>query len=313
MGGYADLLAAWRLSRHVKATRPDVLHMHTANAHAVGVRAARFLGKGRPRTVVSRHVAYSIFRHSFFGLNRLKYTRGVDRILCVSDAVKDVLLRDGLPPERLAVVPAAVDAEPLRAAPDRAAGYRREFGIPEDALVVGTVGALTPEKGHGTLLDALEQVLPERPRVHALIVGDGPLRAALAARAAAPGLHGRVRLAGFRDDVPSLLRFFDVFAFASESEGFSLAVLEALLAGRCVVSTATGAVPGWIRDGVEGLLASPRDAASLADALARCLDDADLRRRLAAAGRARVEGEASPDRLVERTMAEYRRVLEPAA
>ncbi len=107
LGGYLDLRSSRRIRERLRAVPTQILHLHTAQAHAIGVRAANGAGPARPRTVISRRVSYSIFRHSFLRLNRLKYTRGVDRIVCVADAVRAQLIADGLDPGRLRWSPAA--------------------------------------------------------------------------------------------------------------------------------------------------------------------------------------------------------------
>src|SRR5213078_4981274 len=99
--------AVLELARKISAVRADVVHCHTSHAHTLGALAARLAG--RPAVIVSRRVDFSIYRNSFFGLNGIKYRAGVDRIVCVSEAVRDVLVRDGLRPERLRVVRSAVD------------------------------------------------------------------------------------------------------------------------------------------------------------------------------------------------------------
>lgn len=309
MGSYTDLLSSRFVAREARSFRADILHLHTANAHAVGVRAARWAGRPRPRTVIARRVAYSIFRHSFFGLNRIKYTRGVDRILCITEAVKQVLLDDGLAPERLVVVPSGIDPERFHDVPDRGKAIRAELGIPQGAWIVGAVGALTPEKGHTHLLAAAALLADTPLDLHVVLVGKGPLRAELTAQAGRLGLVERVHFAGFRDDVPSWLQWFDVLAFPSLIEGMGTTVLDALCLAKPVVASRTGGIPEVIRSEQEGLLVEPGDPEGLSAALERLHGDPALARRLGQAGRARVLDAFTWQATVKGTLAAYEALL----
>jgi glycosyltransferase involved in cell wall biosynthesis len=311
MGGFADLTTSWRLRRRILATRPDVLHAHDAQAHAIGVRAARWAGAARPRTVVARRVAYSIYRHSFLRLNRLKYTRGVDRILCISEAVRARLVADGLPADRLRVVHSGVDLARLDAVPRDPASRRREWGVPADARVVGHLGALTPEKGHAVLLRAMAPLLSREADLRLVLAGAGPLEAELRALAGELKVAEAVRFTGFLEDALAHLAAFDVFAFPSLAEGLGTTVLDALaLRLPCVVSRA-GGLAEIVRDEQEGLLVDPGDEEGLRRAIARLLADPALARRLGDAGRARVASTFTAARTVEGTLAAYRDLLAP--
>ncbi|MDJ0975275.1 MAG: glycosyltransferase family 4 protein [Planctomycetota bacterium] len=312
MGGYADLRSSWFVARHARERGADILHLHTANAHAIGTRAARWAGTPRPRTVIARRVAYSIFRHSFFGLNRIKYTRTVDRILCITEAVRRQLLEDGLPAERLAVVPSGVDPARFEDVEDKADAFRAELGIPETAWVVGAVGALTPEKGHTNLLHAAALLRGDIPGLAVVLVGKGPLRQALEDEADVLGIADVVHFAGFRDDVPSWLRWFDVLAFPSLMEGMGTTVLDALCLAKPVVASRVGGIPEIIRDEQEGLLVEPDDHERLAAALLRLHKDPALGERLGAAGRQSVLARYTWNHTVRATLDAYRAVLDNA-
>lgn len=309
MRGEIDVPAARRIARLAREGGFDVLHLHTSHAHALGVLAARLCGTARPRTLVARRVDFSIHKRGRLGLNRLKYTWGVDRIVCVSHAIRRVLVEDGLPPERLGVVHSGIDLQRIDGVADRRAEHRAALGLGADARLVGHVGHLAGHKGQRDLVEAMPAVLARVADAHALVVGEGEERADLEARIARLGLGARVRLAGFRDDVPSLLRAFDVFAFPSRLEGLGTSVLDALASRLPIVATRAGGIPEMIDDGVHGLLVPPGDPGALASALVRVLSDPELAQRLAAAGRARVEREFTWRHTVAGTIAEYAALL----
>lgn len=298
-----DVAALGRITRLVRRHRYDVLHLHTSQAHGLGAAAARLAGRRRPATVVTRRVEHSIYRHSFLHLDRIKYAPGADRVLCVSERVREVLLGDGLPADRLVVVPDGIDLASYRDAEPTDA--RERLGIPEDAWLIGTVGHLDRSKGHHHLVDALLLLSTEHRDAHLVLVGDGPARRDLDRQVGETGLGRRVTFAGFRDDVPEILRALDVFAFPSTSEGLGSSVLEAMAAGTPVVATTAGGIPEAVRDGEDGLLVPPGDAQALADALVRVRADpaATARRRVSA--RERAEDRYGADRMVAGTLAAY--------
>lgn len=153
----------------------------------------------------------------------------------------------------------------------------------DGSLVVGSVGRLDPVKGYDVLLRALREV----PGVRLEVVGDGDARAGLAELADRLGVAERVAWAGWHEDARSRLACYDVFCLPSRSEGFPLALVEAMLAGVPAVATTVGSVAEALDDGRAGLLVPPDEPAALAGALGRLRDDAALRRSLGGAARAR--------------------------
>ncbi|MCO5166777.1 MAG: glycosyltransferase [Planctomycetes bacterium] len=308
MRGEADLLAALHLHHLLRAGRFEVVHAHTSHAHTLGAIAAALFGRRRPKVVVSRRVDFSIYRRSFFGLNGLKYRHGVDLYVTVSEAIRQVLLGDGVPAERVECVHSGIDVAKIDAAPDRRDALRAELGVPPDHALIANVAHMADHKGQRYLVEAMPAILAARPRTVCAIVGDGELKGELEALAARLGVTGQLRFPGFREDVPSLLKALDVFVMPSHMEGLGTSVLDAMAAGAPVVGTRAGGMPESIEDGVTGLLCPVRDAAALAAAVLRLLDDPALGGRLAAAARARVVERFSTDAMVEGTIRAYQRL-----
>jgi glycosyltransferase involved in cell wall biosynthesis len=188
-------------------------------------------------------------------------------VTAVSDRVAESAVALGVPRERITVIPNGVDVGrftgPVGASPEP---LER---LPRPRVVVGSVGCLAPRKDYGVLIEALAHVRARHPEVVGVVVGDGPQRRALEARARELGLNGHLLFAGERDDVDLWLRHFDIFALSSREEGIPNAVLEAMAAGRPVVATAVGGTPEIVEDGRTGILVPARDPA----AFARALDD----------------------------------------
>jgi glycosyltransferase involved in cell wall biosynthesis len=223
--------------------------------------------------------------------------RFTDLSLAVSRGVRDYLLEQlGLDPAKVRVVPNGVDVAALDAArPGNE--VRRDLGLPEGVPVIGLVGRLDHwGKGHKELFTAMARIRERHP-VHALIVGGGRREAEVRQLAESQGLAEAAHFLGQRQDVPDLLNAMDTFVLPSYSEGVSLALLEAMAAGRPVIATAVGGLPEVVTDGVTGLLIPPRDPDALADALERLLSDPAGAQHLGANARAHVREHFSLDRL----------------
>jgi len=239
-------------------------------------------------------------------------------VICLTRVVQNGLCAAGVSPEKLALIPGAIDTAEFAAAgadAARRAAVRAEWGLDDAAAAapgcaVGVVGRLVGGKGHGCFLAAAARLADTPAVAKFLIVGEGPERAALEAEAGRLGVaDGRVLFTGFRDDVPAVLAALDILVLPStDAEVLPLVVMEALAAGRPVVATSVGGVPEMIEDGVSGLLVPPGDADALAAALRRLTGDATLRARLAGAGRECVERRFTLARMVSETERVYRRL-----
>ncbi len=304
MGAGLDWIAPMHIGRMLRDDPADILHAHTAHAHSICMKAKRRCGKTRPKVVVTRHVAYSIFRHSFMGLNRWKYKRA-DQIICISNAVRDQLRKDGVPDDLLTVVHNGIETSLFAKPEDHTAVYRSKWGLPDDAFVIGNVGAHTPEKGQRTLLMAFARLYPAHPKLYCILVGDGPERAGLTALAADAGIMDRTRFAGQRTDIPSLLAYFDLFCCTSSSEGFSLAVLEAMASACPIVTTGAGGIPELVRHDQEALMVEPGDVQALAHSIEALLTDTRRARGLGAAARARATSRFGYRNTARLTLATY--------
>ena len=305
MRGEGDVIAAWRIGRLLRRVRPDVVHVHTPHAHTLAQLAAPLAGW--PRLVVSKRTDFSIFRNSFFGLNRLKYNHGVHRYAVVSEAVRDVLVADGIPAGRISVVRSGVD--PARWSRGNGTDLRGELGLAAEAPVVGNIGNLYPHKGQRTLVEAAPGILEAVPEARIVIVGDGELAGDLRVLAEQRGVDDRVIFTGFREDIARFLSLFRVFVMPSHQEGLGTAVLDAFALRLPVVATRAGGIPEMIRDGENGILVPPKDPDALAGAVIGLLRSPERARALGEAGLRTVREEFSVDRMVADTRALYLEVM----
>jgi glycosyltransferase involved in cell wall biosynthesis len=238
-----------------------VIQAHDAHA----LRLAGWAARGRRPIVAVRRVAFPLRRPGWWGR--------VARVVAVSEAVREQLLRDGVAPGRVVTIPSAVDAAGLRAA--RRPGGRGRLGLPAGARLAVTPAALTREKGHRTLLAAAAILRSAVPDLHWALAGSGPERAPLRREAERLGVGDRLHWLGQVEDVASLLAEADVVVVPSLSEGLGTAALEALALGVPLVASGVGGLVEILSDGA-GLGVPPGDGRALADAVRRVLTDPAL-------------------------------------
>jgi glycosyltransferase involved in cell wall biosynthesis len=283
------------LAAALRRKRYDVVHTHLFHADVIG-RTAGLLA-GVPVIVKSLHNMGRWKPARYVALDRL-LNRWTDKIICCSDYQREAAaVQEGFAAEAAVTIPHGVDLKGFEPQIDRAR-YAADLGLTPGRLVVGTVGRLIPEKGHADLVDAIPRILDQHPETEFMIVGDGALRQSLESRTASAECRGRVHLVGARTDISQLLSMMDIFVFPSLSEGFPVAVVEAMASRLPVVTSSIRPLRDTITDGVTGLLVPPGDSAALAGALNRLLSDAALRRRLAAGGRDLVAARYTDRRMV---------------
>ncbi|MBN1417880.1 MAG: GNAT family N-acetyltransferase [Planctomycetes bacterium] len=282
---WRDLCAARHLRRLLASHTPDIVHTHTSKAGILGRRAAARAGV--PRIVHSSHghpfAIHGRLAGAFYAFIERRAARWCDAIAVLSrDEREAFLARRVGSAGAYAVIGNGVASDAFDADPGHAREIRAGVPGPPDSPVAGTLCRLSFEKGLEDLLDAVTAL---RTPARLLVVGDGPLRGDLQARARALGIADRVLFAGHQEPPNDWLAAMDVFVLASRYEGFGMAALEAMAAGCPVMVTRAGGLPELVEDGRSGLLVPPRDARALAEALERLLADDDLRRRIGAAAR----------------------------
>jgi glycosyltransferase involved in cell wall biosynthesis len=298
-----DLSAAWRLSRLIKQLRPDVVHAHDPHGVAMAALALSMSTQlAKPPLVAQRRVDFRMRGNS---LSRWKY-RQVDCFICSSEAIRDLLVQDGVPAQRAVTVHEGIDVDRVEHAPP--ANLHEDLWLPHNAPIVGNVAALVPHKGQKHLIDAAQIVLRAMPDARFVIAGEGELRESLERQIREHRLEKHVFLTGFRPDVLSVLKAFDIFVMSSTTEGLGTSILDAMAAGKPVVGTRAGGIPEAVVDGETGLLVPPRDPHAMADAIVQLLGDEPRRRRMGAAGRERARALFSAERMVQETLRVYRRV-----
>ena len=318
-----DLRALVRLYGELKRARPAIVHTHMAKAGLIGrARSGPLQPDARqiaPRARVIHtyhgHVLEGYFSAAmtsvFIALERL-LARATDRIVAISPAIEQRAARR-LPHRPRRSVPrraAGIRPGPFAAVDDAArVQARRDLGLAESADVISTVGRLTAIKQHRLFLDTIARVAATRPRVVALIAGDGELRRDLEAYAADLGIADRVRFLGWRRDLATIYAATDVFLLTSRNEGTPVALIEAMASGVPGVSTDVGGVKDVIASEDVGARVPNGDPDALAAPIVRYLGDRERRRQSGLRARAAVLDRYGMDRLVNDIVALYRELL----
>jgi len=318
----SDIAAFAQVSAILRDFKPHIIHTHMAKAGAVGRTAAAMYNRSLAREARARvvhtyhgHVLEGYFgavkSAVFVGVER-RLARRTDRIVAISPAIRDELLREHRigRAEQYRVVPLGFDLSALAAIDDGARqSARAALGIPPDAHVVSTVGRLTAIKQHRLFLQTARLIADEDPAALFLVVGDGELREDLEDNARQLGLAGSVRFLGWRRDLATVYGATDVFLLTSRNEGTPVALIESLAAGVPGVSTDVGGVRDVLFPPDSeplGEVAPFADAAALARSVTGLLTDRKRRRSLGDRGRALVLARYGIDRLVDDIEGLYR-------
>lgn len=302
------LLAA--LVRDIRRFRPDVVHTHLVHADLYGQLAASVAGVP---AVSSVHGAPRFYRRQPYLSARRLAGRRARLTIAISESVAGFLRElDLVPSERIRVVRYGIDANRWEMSEDDRVQARKAFGVSADIVVIGVASRLVQHKGHAPLLDAFANALAAAPEARLLVAGTGPLLESLRNQAARIGCLEQVRFLGFVHDMRSFMGACDVLAFPTApeiGEGFGLASLEAMAAGRPVVATAVGPLPEIVVDGQTGFLVRSGSPEAMTMALVQLVRDGELRKRMGGAARSRTIECFALDTMVDRTVSVYESVL----
>ena len=289
--------------------RPQVVHTHT---YALRYALPYELVRRVPAMVHTVHnlAEREIGRYGRWA-HRLAFRRGVVPVAIATEVAESIRRVYGIknPP----LIPNGIRLGTFRQPSIGRKRWRQEEGFaPTDVLFV-SVAWLRPQKNPALLLEAFRRGPASDPRAHLLFAGapdsqSGALKSELERRIIASGLQGRAHLLGLRSDVPDLLNAADVFAMSSDYEGNPLAVLEAMTAGKPVVSTAVGGVPELVEGGC-GLLVPRGDAQALSEAMSYMLENPEARESMGAASARRAMERFDLRAMTEAYEALYQRLV----
>jgi glycosyltransferase involved in cell wall biosynthesis len=307
---YKDISAVVELARLMRQEHFEIIHTHNSKAGFVGRLAGRF---ARVPTVVHTvhgfafHDAESTLRRTLFRNLERAAAHWCDGMIFISKPLQIWADRERIGrrvPHR--VIYSGIDIQSFKRADSTK--VRSELAIASDRLVVGIISKLWEGKGHHLLLQAWRQIQGnwrdgEQPLL--AIVGEGPLEIQLRQTVRELGIANSVLFTGFRADIPEVTAAIDIAVLPSAFEGMGRVILEAMAAGKPVVASRVGGIPDLVRDGVNGILVSPNDQQSIADALLRLLTEPNLRRRFSVAAGLSIEEKHSAEYMVREIHAFY--------
>ncbi|HEY4040799.1 MAG TPA: glycosyltransferase family 4 protein [Rhodopila sp.] len=288
----------------LRAEKPDLVHAHMPISGFLARLAARIAGV--PKVAYTCHGF--LFNHASSSLPRRALSLAMEWIAArVTDVFLTVSEAEARDARRLRIAPNAEPVlngrDPAVFHPDPAARarIRHELGVPGDQVVIIAVSRLVWHKGYPELAAAMRTV----PEVELWVVGerlDSDRGADMAALLRSSGLGDRLRMLGYRTDIPAVLAGADIFALPSRFEGLPMSVIEAMLTGLPVVATTVRGPAEQVVDGETGLLVAPGDVTALCAALGKLVDDPGLRTRLGIAGRQRALDRYDEAKVLARTL-----------
>jgi len=306
-----DVLFLYELYSFCRRRRFDVVHTQMAKGGVVGSIAAGLAGT--PLVIhtfqgLTFHVFLSPWSAWLFRILERIAARFCDVIISVNEEDRLRAIEAGIAePDRIVTILNGIDVDQfINATP---VPLRTELSLPDDAILIGATGRLAVQKGFGYLIRAVPLLITAEPRVHIVLVGIGELESDLRALVSELGVEEHCHFLGFRQDVPALLASFDLYAQPSLWEGLSISLLEAMAAGKPIVTTDIIGNREVVDDGVTGLLAPPTDVEALATALLELMRDSTRAQGLGRRARQHVVKHFGADRMVAETLDLYRRWL----
>ena len=262
-GPALDPRALWRLYLEAADFAPDLLHAHDSHALQLAYWMRRLSGRGpgEPALIATRRVDFHVRPRSVW--------HRADRVIAISDAVRAVLVADGIASRDISVVPSGIDRDEVRGAAETPLNVRGRLGLSPDTPLAANVAALVGHKDQDTLIRAAHAARAARGDLHWVIAGEGERRGALEAALARHGVGDRVHLLGHVPNADALIAEADVLVMSSKEEGLGSVVLHALALGKPVVATRAGGLPEMVP---EPWLAPVGDAEALARRVVEALD-----------------------------------------
>jgi glycosyltransferase involved in cell wall biosynthesis len=295
-------VAAALLARNLVRTQSfDIVHAN--DAHALTAAWTAQVHRHVP-VVAARRVAFPVSR----GRVAIARYRSAARVIAISRAVRDELVKAGVDKEAVEIVPDGVELL-ARVSPEERQRARSRWEIRDDQHAVAYAATFSAEKGHALLLDAFAEIAQAAPTCCLVLAGDGPLRGPMMEKARGMGLTDRIRFIGFVEELRPFYVAADIFLSASLNEGLGSSLLTAMAHGLPVVAIASGGVIDAVEHGRNGLLVRDPTGASLAAAALRLLRDAELGRRLGEAARETIAARFKAERMVETTIIIFERLI----
>jgi len=302
--GEFSLRTALGIRRICAEENVDIVHMHSSHSHAMGVLSAIF--GNRAKLILSRRAAFPMRPNV---LSRFKFNYpGIEKIICVSDAIKEVMRPDLKAPQKLVTVHSGIDLARFEGAhvPGK---LRKEFEVPAGVPIIGNVSVLADEKDYPTYLKVCRGLKDQGVDARFFMIGGGPLEGDLRKLVKVMDIEDRVVMTGHRSDISEIMGDLDVFLMTSKTEGLGTTVLDAFANKVPVVATRGGGIPEMITDGVNGSLSEVGDYQNLARQVCALLQGGELRNGFVERAYETLTAGFTKEETARRTVEIYRDVL----
>jgi len=297
-----DLSTALGIRRSAKRWGVEIIHIHSAKSHWLAILASVF-GCSLPM-VFTRRVNFALST-SFF--TRWKYNHpAIKKIICISKAIEHNMKAFVLHPDRCTTVYSGIDL--LRYENVKPFDFRKQYGWPPDAVIIGATAALDESKDPFTFISVIKKLSEMGVPVRGVLVGDGPLRTDLERVIKNESLENKIILTGYRTDAKELLRGFNYFLLTSIEEGLGTSVLDAFLANVPVVATDVGGIPEMVQHEVTGMIAPAKDVTALANGILQ-LHQSQALKGMIVNNAAKAVLQFSKENMAEKTLTVYNGIL----
>jgi len=275
MRGELDILASYKLVKYCKANKINIIQAHSAHALSIALFVKLFYSY--VKLICVRRVDFHINKNLF---SQLKYNNWrIDKLICISEFIKSVLIEDGIKEEKLYTIRSGTDIRKFSNVISDSE-LKDKLNIGSDDFVLGTVAAFAGHKDYPNLINAFKLIVEKRKKVKLCLVGEGPLKNNIEKFVHELDISENVIFCGFQKDVGQFLKLFDLFILASKKEGLGTSIIDALSVGLPIVAASSGGIPELITNNHNGILVEPKNPKELSDAVIKLMDDEEKRKAL---------------------------------
>jgi glycosyltransferase involved in cell wall biosynthesis/peptidoglycan/xylan/chitin deacetylase (PgdA/CDA1 family) len=295
-----DMGVIRQLGKIIRENNVQIVHTHLWGGNFWGRIAAKI--SGVPVVIATEHNT-DVWKNGFYLALDRWLSRWTDRIIAVSQSVKEFYVKKGIAPKKIEVIYNGIDVNGSQVT-SYELQVKGEFGIRENETVIAVIGRLVPQKGHRYLFDALYE-LDGQYSLKLLVVGDGPLLKSLKSQVTSHKLEEKVIFTGLRKDVKDILGMTDILVMPSLREGLPMVALEAMVAGVPIVATEVGGMPELVTNGQTGILVEPENKTALKKAITTLIDDHKLYQYLKDNAKKRITEQFSLEGMLQKTQELY--------
>jgi len=308
-----DLLALFSLYVFLIKENPTIVHSHTSKAGLLGRLAAKLAGVPIIVHTPHGHVFFGYFgplKTKIFILLEKLASRITDKIATLSNREKeDYILFKIAEEDKLSVICSGIGLNKFKESLlSEKQNLKKELGIPENSLIVGTAGRLVPVKGPEFLIKAAKYIISKYPDTYFIFTGDGPLEQDLNRKAREMGISENIIFLGWRDDVAKIISIYDIFVLPSLNEGMGRVLAEAMALGKPIVASNTGGIPDLVIHGKNGFLVPPKNPKELAKYIQVLIEDKDKREKMSLKGK-EMSLNFSAEIMIEKIASLYKELL----